>query len=79
MQIAEVSACIWIFSVSDVFDGDGIQETKHKLQHLLTGDNAADSVEGSHRSVYLMVYYLTYSLVHFREILIYLVFPNSAF
>ncbi|KFO83840.1 Histone-lysine N-methyltransferase SETDB2, partial [Buceros rhinoceros silvestris] len=34
-------------NVSDVFDGDGIQETKRKLQRVLTGDNAADSVEGS--------------------------------
>ncbi|NWR59216.1 SETB2 methyltransferase, partial [Bucorvus abyssinicus] len=35
-------------NVSDVFDGDGVQETKHKLQHLLTGDNTASPVEGSH-------------------------------
>ncbi|NXR08032.1 SETB2 methyltransferase, partial [Semnornis frantzii] len=34
-------------NVSDVFDGDGIQETKPKLQHL-TDDNTANSVEGSH-------------------------------
>ncbi|NXT02027.1 SETB2 methyltransferase, partial [Jacana jacana] len=32
---------------SDVFDGDGTQETNPK-QRLLTGDNTADSVEGSH-------------------------------
>ncbi|NXK20955.1 SETB2 methyltransferase, partial [Arenaria interpres] len=35
-------------NVSDVFDGDRIQETKPKLQRLLTDDNTADSVEGSH-------------------------------
>ncbi|XP_009880676.1 PREDICTED: histone-lysine N-methyltransferase SETDB2 [Charadrius vociferus] len=35
-------------NVSDVFDGDGIQETKPKLQHLLTDDNTAESVEASH-------------------------------
>ncbi|NXN16454.1 SETB2 methyltransferase, partial [Indicator maculatus] len=34
-------------NVSDVFDGDGIEETKPKLQHL-TDDNTANSVEGSH-------------------------------
>ncbi|NXG50092.1 SETB2 methyltransferase, partial [Psilopogon haemacephalus] len=34
-------------NVSDVFDGDGIQETKPKLQDL-TDDNTANSVEGSH-------------------------------
>ncbi|NWW46549.1 SETB2 methyltransferase, partial [Pedionomus torquatus] len=32
---------------SDVFDGDGIQETKPKLQHL-TDETTADSVEGSY-------------------------------
>ncbi|XP_051490862.1 histone-lysine N-methyltransferase SETDB2 isoform X2 [Apus apus] len=35
-------------NVSDVFDGDGIQETKPKLQPLLTDDNTASSVEGSY-------------------------------
>ncbi|XP_074422047.1 histone-lysine N-methyltransferase SETDB2 isoform X2 [Larus michahellis] len=33
---------------SDVFDRDGVRETKPKLQ-CLTDDNTADSVEGSHR------------------------------
>ena len=56
MWIPEVFACIQIFSVSDVFDGEGLQETKPKLQRLLTDDNTANSVEGSHRSVYLIVY-----------------------
>ncbi|KFQ34903.1 Histone-lysine N-methyltransferase SETDB2, partial [Mesitornis unicolor] len=34
-------------NVSDVFDGDGIQETKPKLQHLPTDENTANSVEGA--------------------------------
>ncbi|KFU90697.1 Histone-lysine N-methyltransferase SETDB2, partial [Chaetura pelagica] len=34
---------------SDVFDEDGIQETKPKLQPLLTDDNTATSVEGTYR------------------------------
>ncbi|XP_063190112.1 histone-lysine N-methyltransferase SETDB2 isoform X2 [Chroicocephalus ridibundus] len=33
---------------SDVFDRDGVRETKPKLQRL-TDDNTADSLEGSHR------------------------------
>lgn len=56
MWIAEGFACIQFFSVSDVFDGDSIQETKPKLQHLLTDDDTAEAVEASHRSVYLIVY-----------------------
>ncbi|NXC24190.1 SETB2 methyltransferase, partial [Campylorhamphus procurvoides] len=34
-------------SVNDEFDGDGVQETKPKLQHLLADDNTANTVEGS--------------------------------
>ncbi|NXU91705.1 SETB2 methyltransferase, partial [Xiphorhynchus elegans] len=34
-------------SVSDEFDGDGVQETKPKLQHLLADDNTANTVEVS--------------------------------
>lgn len=56
MWIDEVFACIQIFAVSDVFDRDGIRETKPKLQPLLTDDNTAKSVEGSQRSVYLFIY-----------------------
>lgn len=55
MCIAEVFACIQIFSVSDMFDGDGRQETKPKFQRL-TDDSTADSTQGSHRSVCLIVY-----------------------
>ncbi|KAM6140955.1 LOW QUALITY PROTEIN: histone-lysine N-methyltransferase SETDB2 [Pterocles gutturalis] len=46
---ANLGDLLTLANVSDVFDRDGIQETKH-LQHLLTGDNTANSVEGSHRS-----------------------------
>ncbi|XP_014821431.1 PREDICTED: histone-lysine N-methyltransferase SETDB2 isoform X2 [Calidris pugnax] len=35
-------------NVSDVFDGDDIQETQPKLQRRLTDDNTADAVERSH-------------------------------
>jgi len=51
MWIAEVFACVHIFSASDVFDGNGIQETKPTLQHCLKDENTAKSVEGSDRSV----------------------------
>ncbi|KFQ77207.1 Histone-lysine N-methyltransferase SETDB2, partial [Phaethon lepturus] len=45
---ANLGDLLSLTNVSDVFDGDGIQETKPKLQHLLTGDDTEDSVEGSH-------------------------------
>ncbi|NXI47656.1 SETB2 methyltransferase, partial [Galbula dea] len=32
----------------DVFDGDGMEETRPEVQQLLTGDNTANSVEGPH-------------------------------
>lgn len=82
MWIVEVVDCIHIFSVSDMSDGDDTQEMKPKLQHLLTDENIANAVEGSHRSVCVIVYsspYLTYTFVHVREILISLVFLNSKF
>ncbi|XP_030912644.1 histone-lysine N-methyltransferase SETDB2 [Geospiza fortis] len=34
-------------NVSDELNGDGVQETKPKIQPLLPGDNAADTVEAS--------------------------------
>ncbi|KFU99378.1 Histone-lysine N-methyltransferase SETDB2, partial [Pterocles gutturalis] len=46
---ANLGDLLTLANVSDVFDRDGIQETKPNLQHLLTGDNTANSVEGSHR------------------------------
>ncbi|NXK45963.1 SETB2 methyltransferase, partial [Chauna torquata] len=45
---ANLSDLLTLTDVSDVFDGDGIQEPKSKLQQLLTDDNTANSVEGSH-------------------------------
>ncbi|KAM6213057.1 histone-lysine N-methyltransferase SETDB2 isoform 2-T2 [Sarcoramphus papa] len=45
---ANLGDLLTLTNVSDVFDGDGLQETKPKLQHLLTDDNTANSVEGSH-------------------------------
>lgn len=56
MWIVEVFDCIHIFSVSDVSDGGDTQETKLKLQHLLTDENIANAVEGSHRLVCVIVY-----------------------
>uniref|UniRef100_A0A672THX7 Histone-lysine N-methyltransferase SETDB2 n=1 Tax=Strigops habroptila TaxID=2489341 RepID=A0A672THX7_STRHB len=44
---ANVGDLLTLTNVSDVFDGDGIQETKPKLQPLLTDDNTAKSVKGS--------------------------------
>lgn len=46
-------ACIPIFSVNDVLDGEDIQEPKPKSQRVVTDDSSGNSVEGSHRSVYL--------------------------
>ncbi|NXU55085.1 SETB2 methyltransferase, partial [Turnix velox] len=45
---ANVGDLLTLTNVSAVFDGDGIQETKAKVQHLLTDDSTADSVEDSH-------------------------------
>ncbi|XP_064296963.1 histone-lysine N-methyltransferase SETDB2 isoform X5 [Phalacrocorax carbo] len=47
---ANLGDLLTLTNVSDVFDGDGIQETKPKLQCLPTDENTANSVEGSHRS-----------------------------
>ncbi|XP_074942649.1 histone-lysine N-methyltransferase SETDB2 isoform X2 [Phalacrocorax aristotelis] len=46
---ANLGDLLTLTNVSDVFDGDGIQETKPKLQCLPTDENTANSVEGSHR------------------------------
>ncbi|KAM9652616.1 histone-lysine N-methyltransferase SETDB2 isoform 6-T6 [Morphnus guianensis] len=45
---ANLGDLLTLTNVSDMFDGDGIQETKPKFQRLLTDDNTADSVQGSH-------------------------------
>ncbi|NXI93338.1 SETB2 methyltransferase, partial [Psophia crepitans] len=45
---ANLGDLLTLTNVSDVFDGDGIQETKPKLQHLPTDPNTANSAEGSH-------------------------------
>ncbi|NWS95925.1 SETB2 methyltransferase, partial [Mionectes macconnelli] len=44
---ANLSDLLTLTNVSDGFDGDGQQETKPKLQHLLADDNTANAVEGS--------------------------------
>ncbi|NWS13135.1 SETB2 methyltransferase, partial [Pachyramphus minor] len=44
---ANLSDLLTLTNVSDGFDGDGEQETKPKLQHLLAEDNTAKAVEGS--------------------------------
>ncbi|NWX77748.1 SETB2 methyltransferase, partial [Alca torda] len=44
---ANLGDLLTLTNVSDVFDRDGVRETKPKLQRL-TDDNTADSVEGSH-------------------------------
>ncbi|KFP95101.1 Histone-lysine N-methyltransferase SETDB2, partial [Haliaeetus albicilla] len=45
---ANLGDLLTLTNVSDVFDGDGRQQTKPGFQHL-TDDNAADSAPGSHR------------------------------
>ncbi|KFZ47267.1 Histone-lysine N-methyltransferase SETDB2, partial [Antrostomus carolinensis] len=45
---ANLGDLLTLTDVTDVCDGDAIQESKPKLQHLLTDDNTANSVEGSH-------------------------------
>ncbi|KAM9388338.1 histone-lysine N-methyltransferase SETDB2 [Phaethornis superciliosus] len=45
---ANLGDLLTLTDVSNVFDGDDTQETKPKLQHLLTDDNAANTVEGSY-------------------------------
>ncbi|XP_074715800.1 histone-lysine N-methyltransferase SETDB2 isoform X2 [Strix uralensis] len=45
---ANLGDLLTLTNVSDVFDGEGIQETKPKSHCLLTDDNTANSVEGSH-------------------------------
>ncbi|XP_040439783.1 histone-lysine N-methyltransferase SETDB2 isoform X6 [Falco naumanni] len=47
---ANLGDLLTLTNAGAVFDGDGIQETKPKWQCLLTDDNTANSVEGSHRS-----------------------------
>ncbi|XP_064503355.1 histone-lysine N-methyltransferase SETDB2 isoform X1 [Pseudopipra pipra] len=44
---ANLSDLLTLTNVSDGFDGDGVQETKPKLQHPLADDNTANAVEGS--------------------------------
>nr|XP_009923947.1 PREDICTED: histone-lysine N-methyltransferase SETDB2 isoform X4 [Haliaeetus albicilla] len=44
---ANLGDLLTLTNVSDVFDGDGRQQTKPGFQHL-TDDNAADSAPGSH-------------------------------
>ncbi|XP_074995738.1 histone-lysine N-methyltransferase SETDB2 isoform X2 [Calonectris borealis] len=44
---ANLGDLLTLTNVSDVFDGDGLQETKPKLQRLLTDEITANSVEGS--------------------------------
>ncbi|XP_017670478.1 PREDICTED: histone-lysine N-methyltransferase SETDB2-like [Lepidothrix coronata] len=44
---ANLSDLLTLTNVSDGFDGDGVQETEPKLQHLLADDNTANAVEGS--------------------------------
>ncbi|KFQ95447.1 Histone-lysine N-methyltransferase SETDB2, partial [Nipponia nippon] len=44
---ANLGDLLTLTNVSDVFDGDGIQETKPKLQRLLTNGNTANSVEAA--------------------------------
>lgn len=46
-------AYIPIFSVNDVLDEGDTKEPKPKSQHPVRDDNSGNSVEGSHRSVYL--------------------------
>ncbi|XP_040439777.1 histone-lysine N-methyltransferase SETDB2 isoform X1 [Falco naumanni] len=45
---ANLGDLLTLTNAGAVFDGDGIQETKPKWQCLLTDDNTANSVEGSH-------------------------------
>ncbi|NXI71934.1 SETB2 methyltransferase, partial [Anseranas semipalmata] len=45
---ANLGDLLTLTNVRDVFDGDSTQETKPKLQQLLTDDNTANSVEVSH-------------------------------
>ncbi|XP_064503362.1 histone-lysine N-methyltransferase SETDB2 isoform X6 [Pseudopipra pipra] len=47
---ANLSDLLTLTNVSDGFDGDGVQETKPKLQHPLADDNTANAVEGSDRN-----------------------------
>ncbi|NWR31163.1 SETB2 methyltransferase, partial [Tachuris rubrigastra] len=44
---ANLSDLLTLTNGSDGFDGDGQQETKPKLQHLLADDNTTNAVEGS--------------------------------
>ncbi|NXD81857.1 SETB2 methyltransferase, partial [Halcyon senegalensis] len=48
VEEANLGGLLTLTNVSDVFDRDGTQETKPKLQPLLTGDNMANTIEGSH-------------------------------
>ncbi|NXW63376.1 SETB2 methyltransferase, partial [Eurystomus gularis] len=45
---ANLGDLLTLTNESDVFDDDGLQETKPKLQHLLTDDNTTNSIEDSH-------------------------------
>ncbi|NXL64785.1 SETB2 methyltransferase, partial [Chordeiles acutipennis] len=45
---ANLGDLLTLTNVTDVCDGDSIQESKPKLQHLLTDYNTAESEEGSH-------------------------------
>ncbi|NXP23051.1 SETB2 methyltransferase, partial [Scytalopus superciliaris] len=44
---ANLGDLLTLTNVSDGLDGDGVQETKPKLQHLLADDNTANAVESS--------------------------------
>ncbi|NWS66739.1 SETB2 methyltransferase, partial [Crotophaga sulcirostris] len=46
---ANLSDLLTLTNVSDVLDGDGLQETEPKLPCLLTDYNTANSIEDSHR------------------------------
>ncbi|XP_027505818.1 histone-lysine N-methyltransferase SETDB2-like [Corapipo altera] len=43
---ANLSDLLTLTNVTDEFDGDGVQETKPKLQHVFADDNTANAVEG---------------------------------
>ncbi|NXC45704.1 SETB2 methyltransferase, partial [Penelope pileata] len=44
---ADLGDLLTLTNGSDVFDGEGMQETKPEVQHLVADDNTGNSVEGS--------------------------------